>query len=89
MQPRIVFKQPDSQQLSVSILRAGRAPLIGALHRAVLALGIVVASYQAQADEGELLERMVLERRDGGEVDDALEEEARKAVLLIVEGESK
>jgi hypothetical protein len=67
----------------VKIVRGSRSPVIGALHRALVALGIVIASYQARAGEAELTERIVIERGDGGSIEEELSEETKAAILRI------
>ncbi len=74
----------DRQRLAVRIVRAGRSPLIASLHRALIAVGIVVASYQVRPGEEELLERIVLERQDGEKVEGPLERETEAIVLRAI-----
>ena len=77
------FEQKGSELRAVEIGRRGRSPLIGALHRALFALGIVVSTYQVRAANGGLVERLVLERRDGGSIDGQLNTATRAAILPI------
>lgn len=80
---QVHFEQTGPRLTAVKIVRGSRSPVIGALHRALVALGIVVASYQARAGEAELTERIVIERGDGGSIEAALSEETKAAILRI------
>jgi len=81
---RIVFEQAGPRLHAVEIVRGSRSPVIASLHRALLALGIVVSSYQARAQGTELMERIVIERGDGGSVDDEqLSRRTKDAILRI------
>jgi hypothetical protein len=77
------FEQKGSELRAVEIGRRGRLPVISALHRALFALGIVVSTYQVRAANGGLVERLVLERRDGGSIDGQLSSATRAAILPI------
>lgn len=81
--PRVRFEQTGSRLTAVEIVRSSRSPVIASLHRALLALGIVVSSYQARSTGAELLERVVLERGDGGSIEEELSERTKNAVLHI------
>ena len=83
--PEVVvhFEQKGSELRAVEIGRRGRSPLIATLHRALFALGIVVSTYQVRTANGGLVERLVLERRDGGTIDGQLGTDTRAAILPI------
>jgi hypothetical protein len=72
-------------QLTAEIVRGSRRPVIASLHRALLALGIVISSYQVRADGAALTERIVFERRDGGSIDASLSDAAKAAVIRATE----
>jgi hypothetical protein len=80
----VSFEQDGSQLTAVEINRNTRFPVIGALHRALFALGIVVSSYQVRPTGHGLIERVVLSRRDGGAVQGSLSDATRAAILPIV-----
>jgi len=86
---RVQFVQAGSRLTAVEIVRRGRAPLIATLHRTLMALGIVVSSYQALAGTSELTERIVFERGDGGVIESHLSDAAKEAILRVAieEGE--
>ncbi len=77
------FEQKGSELRAVEIGRRGRSPVIAAVHRALFALGIVVSTYQVRAANGGLVERLVLERQDGGAIDGQLSSATRAAILPI------
>lgn len=84
---RVLFEQKGSRLTAVEIVRAARAPLIARLHGTLLALGIVVSSYQVRASASEITERIVLERRDGGSIEAQLSDDTKAAILrLATEG---
>lgn len=76
------FEQQGSE-LTVEIGRNSRSPVIGALHRALFALGVVVSSYQVRLGTQGLVERVVLTRRDGGAIQGSLNAATRAAILPI------
>jgi citrate lyase gamma subunit len=80
---QVHFEEVDSLLTAVEIDRAGRSPVIVSLHRALFALGIVISSYQVRAVSNGLVERVVIERQDGGSLDGSLSARARAAVLPI------
>jgi hypothetical protein len=82
-QVNVSFEQDGSQLTAVEIKRNTRSPVIGALHRALFALGIVVSSYQVRPTGHGLIERVVLSRRDGGVVQGSLSDATRAAILPI------
>jgi len=84
MPSEVRFEQDDSELTAVEIVHQGRSPIIGALHRALLAIGIVVSSYQVVARGPRLVERIVLERQQGGSVRGPLSAAARAAILPLV-----
>ena len=77
------FEQEGSELTAVEIGRNNRSTVIVALHRALFALGVVVASYQVRATSGGIVERIVLARRDGGAVQGRLSTQTRAAILPI------
>ncbi len=80
---RVHFEQAGSRLTAVEIVRGTRSPLIGSLHRALVALGIVISSYQARAGASEIMERIVMERRDGGCIEAQLSDATKAAILRI------
>ena len=86
---KVHFEQEGTELTAVEIGQTGRSPLIVSLHRALFALGVVVASYQVRPGvHGGLVERVVLSRRDGGAVQGQLSEQARSAILPIALSQS-
>lgn len=84
---RVHFEQSGSHLATVEIVRGGRSPIIASLHRSLVALGLVVSSYQARTGPFELMERVVFERRDGGVIEAPLGEAAKAAILeLVIDG---
>jgi hypothetical protein len=81
---RVRFEEAGSQLTAVEIVRGGRSPLITSLHRTLVALGIVISSYQARTGVSELMERVVFERRDGGAIESQLGETTKAAILELV-----
>jgi hypothetical protein len=80
---KVRFEQAGSQLTAVEIVRDRRSPVIASLYGALLALGIVVSSYQARAKATQLAERIVLERQDGGSIDGPLTEATKATILPI------
>jgi hypothetical protein len=87
MRAQVHFEQEGSRLTAVEIVRG--SPVIATLHRALFALGIVVSSYSVRARTLELVERIVIERRDGGSVDGTLLEATKAAILPIAFAESE
>jgi hypothetical protein len=85
---QVHFTQGGSQ-LTVEIVRDRRSPVIASLHRALFALGVIVASYQVVSGAMGLVERMVLERGDGGVIDAALSAATQAAILPIALEDSR
>jgi hypothetical protein len=81
--PQVRFEQDDSELRAVEIVHQGRSPVITSLHRALLALGVVVSSYHAVARGPRLVERIVIEREQGGSVQGSLSDAAKNAILPI------
>jgi UTP:GlnB (protein PII) uridylyltransferase len=77
------FEQESSVLTAVEVKQPRRAPLISKLHGVFFALGIVVSSYQVRALGDGIVERLVIETRDGESVSGELGEKARAAVLPI------
>jgi hypothetical protein len=90
---RVSFEQAGSHLTAVEIARSGRSPLIASLHRSLVALGIVISSYQArtalQTGAFQIVERVVFERRDGGALEAQLGEAAKAAILELVTDETE
>jgi hypothetical protein len=80
---KVHFEEQGSELTAVEIGRNGRSPVIVALHRALFTLGIVVSSYQVKLGSDGLVERVVLERRDGGAIQGPLSAATRAAILPI------
>src|SRR4051812_18875461 len=81
--PQIRFEQEGSRLTAIEITREQRSPVIAALQRTLFALGIVVSSYQARARATRLVERIVIERTDGGTIDGSLSAATKAAILPI------
>jgi hypothetical protein len=82
-EPQVRFEQEGSQLTAIEITRAERSPVIAMLQRTLFALGVVVSSYQARAGATRLVERIVIERTDGGSIDGALSVATKAAILPI------
>ena len=80
---QIRFEQRGPELVAVEIGQRSSSPLIGSVHRALFALGVDIASYRARAEDGGLVEHLVLERYGGGHIDGALSEETKAAILPI------
>lgn len=84
------FSDLHGRLKAVEIRRRGVRPLISGAQAALLALGIVVTSYQVRPSEGGLNERFELSRRDGSDLDETLSASARSALLpLALVGEDE
>ena len=81
--PEVRFEQEGSRLTAIEITREQRSPVISILQRTLFALGIVVSSYQARAKATRLVERIVIERTDGGSIDGALSTATKAAILPI------
>jgi hypothetical protein len=77
------FVENGTELTAVEIDQRGRSPFIGRLHRVLFALGVVVSTYQVRAIGGGIVERLVIQRRDGGAVTGELGARTRAAVLPI------
>jgi hypothetical protein len=77
------FEQEGSRLTAVEVVRDRRSPVISSLYGALLALGIVVSSYQVRARATQVAERIVMERQDGGSIDGPLTEATKAAILPI------
>lgn len=87
--PQVRFEQEGSRLTAIEITRGQRSPVIAVLQRTLFALGIVVSSYQARARSARLVERIVIERTDGGTIEGALSTATKAAILpiaLLAEG---
>jgi hypothetical protein len=91
MQAHVHFEQEGSRLTAVEIVRGRRSPIITSLQRTLFALGIVVSSYQVRyqgrAKMPGLVERVAIERQDGGVVEGQLTGAVKAAILPIVLGE--
>jgi hypothetical protein len=81
--PQVRFEQDGSTLTAIEITRQQRSPVIAVLQRTLFALGIVVSSYQARAGSARLVERIRIERSDGGSIDGALSAATKAAILPI------
>jgi hypothetical protein len=81
--PQVRFEQEGATLTAVEITREQRSPVIAVLQRTLFALGIVVSSYQARAGSARLIERIRIERSDGGSIDGALSAATKAAILPI------
>ncbi len=80
---RVRFEQEGTRITSVQIVRARRSTVIAALQRALFALGVVVAAYEARPTATGVEERIVLARQDGGAIDGDLGAAAKAAILPL------
>jgi hypothetical protein len=80
---RVWFEQKGSTLTAVEIVRGSRAPTLPRLHNVLLALGIVISSYQVRPGASEILERIVLERTDGGSIEAQLSDDTKAAILRV------
>jgi len=86
---KVHFEQDGSELKAIEVVRSGHSPVIVPLYRVLLGLGIVISTYQARPSTGTLVERMVLQRSDGGSIGARLSEETKAAILpLVLEDES-
>jgi len=67
----------------VEVGQNSRSPVISRLHRVLFALGVVVSTYQVRTLGNGIVERFVLQRRDGSAVNGELGARTRAAVLPI------
>jgi hypothetical protein len=79
----INFEQSGSQLNAVEIGHSHRCPRVAALHSALLALGIVICSYQVKANACGYVERVEFARSDGRAIEGSLLEATRAAILPI------
>ena len=80
---KLHFEQVGSTLTAVEITREARSPVIASVHRALFALGIIVASYQVRAESTRIVERVVLERSDGKSIDGELSAATKAAIVPI------
>jgi hypothetical protein len=80
---KVRFEQEGSRLTAVEIVRDRRSPVISSLHGALLALGIVVCSYEVRAKATSLVERIVMQRQDGGSIDGPLTDVTKATILPI------
>jgi hypothetical protein len=81
--PRVRFEQEGTRLTAIEITREQRSPVIAVLQRTLFALGIVVSSYQVRARATRLVERVVIERTDGGSIDGTLSVATKAAIMPI------
>jgi len=79
----VQFIEVGSELTGVEVGRGARGPVVGRLHKALFALGVVISSYQVRTLPRGTVERMILERHDGGAITGELGELTRAAVLPI------
>lgn len=82
-QQLVHFEQEGTRLTAIEIIREQRSPVIAVLQRTLFALGIVVSSYQVRARATRLVERVVLERADGGSIEGTLSAATKAAILPI------
>jgi hypothetical protein len=88
-QTHVHFVEDGAALAAVEIDQPRRRPLISKLHGVFFALGIVVSTYQVRMRGTGIVERLVIQRRDGTLVSGDLGEKARAAVLpLMLEARS-
>lgn len=80
---RVRFEQEGSRLTAVEIVRSRHSPVVISLQGALLALGIVVCSYEVLSNAEGLVERIVLRREDGGDVEGSLSEATKATILPI------
>ncbi len=80
---QVHFVENGSELTAVEVGQSGRFPVISRLHRVLFALGVVVSTYQVRALGSGIVERIVIQRRDGGAVSGELSARTRAAVLPI------
>ena len=80
----IRFESPAGTLRAVSLVRAGRMPLVAKLHRALFALGVVVTTYQVQALPEGLSERLELAPAAGGALDAEQSRRVQAALLPLL-----
>jgi hypothetical protein len=80
----IQFVEDGAALAAVEIDQPRRRPLISKLHGVFFALGIVVSSYQVRMRGTGIVERIVIQRRDGSMVSGDLSQRARAAVLPVM-----
>lgn len=85
MEPKtsVHFVEEGSDLTSLEVGRSGRSPVIARLHRALFTLGVVISAYQVRTHQSGTVERIVIQRRDGGAVNGELNALTRAAVLPI------
>ena len=81
---RVRFQEDRGRLHAVEVRRSSRRPLITALHRTLLAAGVVVTSYQAQATSRGLRERLELSSTDGHALTDTQSDNVRTAILPLM-----
>lgn len=79
----VQFIENGQELTAVEVGRGGRSPVVARLHRALFTLGVVISAYQVRTLAGGTVERLVLQRRDGGAITGELGALTRAAVLPI------
>jgi hypothetical protein len=79
----VQFIENGQELTAVEVGRGGRSLVVGHLHRVLFALGVVITTYQVRALPSRTVERMVLQRRDGGAITGELGALTRAAVMPI------
>lgn len=79
----VQFFEDGADLTSIEVGRKGRVPIISRLHRALFTLGIVISAYQVRTLPNGVVERIVLQRRDGGAIRGELSHLTRAAILPI------
>jgi hypothetical protein len=80
---QVRFQEERGRLRVVEVRRQSGRPLVAALHRALLAAGVVITSYQALPGSDGLRERLELASVDGEELDDSQSVNVRSAVLPL------
>jgi UTP:GlnB (protein PII) uridylyltransferase len=80
---RVHFEENGTELTAVEVGQSSRSPVITRLHRVLFALGVVVSTYQVRTLGNGIVERFVLQRRDGSAVNGELGARTRAAVLPI------
>ncbi len=85
----VLFQEDGGQLLAVEVQRSSRRPIISRLHRALMATGVIVTTYQAQTNGGGLRERIELANRDGQRLSGIQSSTVRTAVLPLALGDDE
>ncbi len=77
------FRDRGGRLAAVEVSRRSSRPIVSSLHAALVALGVVVTSYQVQPTSDGLEERLEFSSADGGELDGQLSESVKAAILPL------